>query len=98
MEVKILKKENDLWENYVQRSPIATNYHQSGWREVIERSFGHKTYYLMAIDHETIKGILPLIHMRSRLFGNFLVSVPFFNYGELWQMTLKWRKNSCPVQ
>ncbi|MEW5948567.1 MAG: FemAB family XrtA/PEP-CTERM system-associated protein [Thermodesulfobacteriota bacterium] len=81
MEVKILKKENDLWEDYVQRSPVATNYHQSGWQGVIEKSFGHETYYLMAIAGGTARGILPLAHMRSRLFGNFLVSLPFFNYG-----------------
>jgi len=81
MKVKLLKDENDLWDDYVQRSTLATNYHQLGWRQVIEKSFGHKTYYLMAINNETIKGILPLIHMRSLLFGNFLVSVPFFNYG-----------------
>jgi hypothetical protein len=30
---------------------------------------------------ETIRGVLPLVHMNSRIFGNFLVSMPFFNYG-----------------
>src|SRR5207237_6525510 len=29
------------------------------------------------------QGVLPLVHMRSRIFGNFLVSVPFVNYGGL---------------
>jgi FemAB-related protein (PEP-CTERM system-associated) len=79
--VKLLKDEKELWESYVWRNVQATNYHQLGWQEVIKKSFGHKTYYLMAITEETVKGILPLVHMRSRLFGNFLVSVPFFNYG-----------------
>jgi serine/alanine adding enzyme len=27
--------------------------------------------------------VLPLAHMKSRLFGSFLVSLPFFNYGGL---------------
>ena len=29
------------------------------------------------------QGVLPLVHMRSKLFGNFLISVPFVNYGGL---------------
>jgi hypothetical protein len=28
-----------------------------------------------------VAGLLPLVHFRSRLFGRFLVSVPFLNYG-----------------
>jgi serine/alanine adding enzyme len=28
-----------------------------------------------------INGILPLVHMKSAIFGNFMVSLPYFNYG-----------------
>lgn len=57
-------------------------YHQIGWKEVIEKSFGHKTFYLMAEDESgDVVGILPLVQLKSRLFGNFLISLPYFNYG-----------------
>ncbi|ABL00075.1 FemAB family XrtA/PEP-CTERM system-associated protein [Pelobacter propionicus] len=72
------------WDNYVTSHPEATNYHQSPWRRVVERSFGHRTHYLAATDDAgRIRGVLPLVHMDSRLFGSFLVSLPFFNYGGL---------------
>jgi FemAB-related protein (PEP-CTERM system-associated) len=74
----------DEWDAFVHSQPSATNYHLFAWRAVVERSFGHQTHYLAARDAAgAIVGILPLVHMQSRLFGNFLVSLPFFNYGGL---------------
>src|SRR6266576_119147 len=72
------------WDSFVDSAKDATAYHQFRWRDVITKSFGHKCYYLAAIDENGIwHGILPLIHMRSNIFGNFLISVPFVNYGGL---------------
>jgi FemAB-related protein (PEP-CTERM system-associated) len=48
---------------------------------VIEETFGHKPYYLAAVENGTIFGILPLFGVQTRLFGCSLVSVPFFTYG-----------------
>lgn len=71
-----------MWDEYVDSSPESANYHRFAWRSVIENSFGHKTFYLCAKDDAgKIKGVLPLVHMKSILFGNFMVSLPFFNYG-----------------
>lgn len=72
------------WNAFVNNHADSTNYHRYGWRKVIEQSFGHKTCYLVARNSSgAICGVLPLTHMKSRLFGNFLVSLPFFNYGGL---------------
>jgi len=72
------------WDAFVESSPRATPYHQFAWKKVIEESFGHPTHYLAALDGTgKVAGVLPLVHMKSRLFGNFLVSVPFVNYGGL---------------
>lgn len=72
------------WDAYVEAHPGATGYHLFAWRRVIERVFGHKTVYLTARDEEGfIRGILPLVFLSSRLFGRFLVSLPFVNYGGL---------------
>jgi FemAB-related protein (PEP-CTERM system-associated) len=70
------------WNAYVARNAAASIYHLGEWRELIRRTFGHTGYYFMARNGErAVVGILPLIHMKSRLFGNFLVSMPYFNYG-----------------
>ncbi len=69
------------WDAFVQRSPEATFFHRAGWKEVLERAFGHSAYYLYAEAGGDIVGILPLGHIRSRLFGNGLISTPFCVYG-----------------
>lgn len=83
MTIQLLKNEDrSLWDEYVTKSAISTCYHLTGWKNVIERSFGHKTYYLFADEGENdINGVLPLIHLQSILFGNFMVSLPYVNYG-----------------
>jgi serine/alanine adding enzyme len=41
--------DNAAWDSYVKGHPMRTVYHLSGWRTVISRAYGHKAYYLMAI-------------------------------------------------
>ena len=76
------EKDRERWDKYVLESVHSTPYHLSGWKNVIEKSFGHRTYYLVSEDdQEGINGILPLVQLKSLCFGNFMVSLPFFNYG-----------------
>ena len=84
MEIVSYEGEADQWDRYVDAHPDGLNYHRYGWRRVITESFGHVAWYLMARDHEgVVRGVLPLVHLNSRLFGNVLVSLPFVNYGGL---------------
>jgi FemAB-related protein (PEP-CTERM system-associated) len=69
------------WDAYVSAAVPDRLYHRWDWLEVIEQTFGHKSFRLVAVQNGTIRGVLPLTSMRSRLFGNFLVSIPFFTYG-----------------
>jgi len=49
---------------------------------VIERVFGHECVYLAARNAEgQLVGVLPLVRVRSVVFGHYLVSMPFLNYG-----------------
>src|SRR4051812_3076276 len=65
------------WEAFVERCPDATFFHRVGWRDVLERCFGHRTRYLLAERADTIVGVLPLAEVKSMLFGHALVSLPF---------------------
>jgi FemAB-related protein (PEP-CTERM system-associated) len=69
------------WDRFVRTRRDASGYHLSGWRGVFEGAFGHETAYLAAREYGAIIGILPLVVFRSRVFGNFAVSLPFVNYG-----------------
>jgi serine/alanine adding enzyme len=105
--------EKHEWDAYVKSHPHATLYHLFAWKNVIEKSYGHKAYYLMALkssklpsetssvfhgageaqgrlpstlptaNHspEVVSGILPIVHLNHFLFGNSLVSIPFFDMG-----------------
>jgi FemAB-related protein (PEP-CTERM system-associated) len=42
---------------------------------------GHESRFLMAERGEEVVGVLPLIRVRSRLFGDVLASMPFVNFG-----------------
>ena len=69
------------WDDYVQNRDDATPFHQIGWKRIIEKTFRHKSYYLMAKEKGIVKGILPLFMIKNRLFGTFLVSLPFVDFG-----------------
>ena len=69
------------WDAVVDSHPQASCYHGWVWREVFEEAFGHKTLYLAALRQGEPVGVLPLVLFRSWLFGQFLVSLPFVNYG-----------------
>jgi serine/alanine adding enzyme len=80
------------WDSYVASVPEASSYHRWGWKSAIEKSFGHASYYLAAVEDEEINGVLPLVEMKSRLFGHFLVSMPFFSYGGVLSNTAEARE------
>jgi FemAB-related protein (PEP-CTERM system-associated) len=70
------------WDQYVAHKDNASIYHFWEFKRIVQSSFGHKAVYLAAFDsEEKISGVLPAIEMNSRLFGHFIVSLPFFTYG-----------------
>lgn len=72
----------DEWDRFVRASDGWTHFHLYGWRGVTERVFGHECVFLAATrDDGALAGVLPLVRVRSRLFGHFLVSMPFVSYG-----------------
>jgi FemAB-related protein (PEP-CTERM system-associated) len=82
LSVRLMRSDDAVaWDDFVHQSPGATFFHLSGWHRVIERAFGHRTYYLMATRDDAIIGVLPLTHLKSVLFGNSLISTAFCVYG-----------------
>ena len=73
--------DKQCWDAYVMSHPDATHCHLSAWKDIIEKTYGHKGHYLLAEEAGKTRGIVPVFQMRSFLFGNQLVSVPFLNYG-----------------
>lgn len=74
--------ESAAWDTFVRGQDRWTAFHLFGWKRVMERALGHECLYLAAHDAGgRLAGVLPLVRVKSRLFGHYLVSVPFVNYG-----------------
>lgn len=73
--------DSQRWDDYVMASDEASFFHLSAWQRVIQQAFGHKPYYYFYEQDGEVKGILPLVHIKSLLFGNALISNAFCVYG-----------------
>jgi FemAB-related protein (PEP-CTERM system-associated) len=69
------------WDAFVRAQDGWTHFHLYGWKDVFERTLGHECLYLAAGDGPVPEGVLPLVRVRSVVFGHFMVSMPFVNYG-----------------
>ena len=65
------------WDSFVLAHPQGTFFHRSAWRRVIARAFGHATHYMLAERDGAVVGVLPMARVRTLLFGDALISVPF---------------------
>ncbi len=68
------------WDKFVNSSTDGSFFHLSGWQQVLA-NLGHQGFYLYATINQQIVGVLPLARVKSRLFGDALVSTPFCVYG-----------------
>lgn len=72
------------WDDFVGQAKDASIYHLSSWSSLIRKQFGHHSFHMLHRNASgDVDGVLPLIRLRSRLFGDFIVSMPYFNYGGL---------------
>ncbi|HEY3382166.1 MAG TPA: FemAB family XrtA/PEP-CTERM system-associated protein [Vicinamibacterales bacterium] len=70
------------WDDFVARQAGARSCHLLAWKRVVEHAFGREACYLLSEDAGgQIDGVLPVVRLRSWLFGDYLVSVPYLNYG-----------------
>lgn len=83
VEIKQLRgKDEKKWDEFVKANINTTFYHQVGWKKVVEETYGHKPFYLIAeSEMGEVVGILPMFLIRDIFFGKRLVSVPFGSYG-----------------
>jgi serine/alanine adding enzyme len=81
MNVDVLEGPDEACERFVQQRGDAELGHMPAWTHMIRSAFGHAGYYLVARSAGQVCGVLPLVHVRSRLFGSRMVSQAFSDYG-----------------
>jgi len=82
VKVALFEGSANEWDEFASAQDGFTHFHLIGWRRVMEEVFGHDCPYLVArLPNGVIAGVLPLVRVRSLVFGHYLVSMPFVNYG-----------------
>jgi FemAB-related protein (PEP-CTERM system-associated) len=82
MRVERFEGAAEEWDGFVRAQDGWTHFHLAGWRRVMGEALGHECVYLAARGATgALAGVLPLVRVRSALFGHYLVSMPFVNYG-----------------
>jgi FemAB-related protein (PEP-CTERM system-associated) len=76
-------RDHEAWDNFVDNHPEGTLFHLSKWHNLLVNIYKCKTYYLMCYENKILQGILPLGRIKSLLFGDALISIPFGVYGGL---------------
>ncbi|HEV2146489.1 MAG TPA: FemAB family XrtA/PEP-CTERM system-associated protein [Longimicrobiaceae bacterium] len=81
-EVREVAAEGPEWDAFVAAAEGSTFCHLAGWREVMGDVMGHECRYLAAVEADgRWVGVLPLVRVRSRVLGHYLLSMPFLNDG-----------------
>lgn len=66
------------WNLFIERHPFGLMYHLAEWKNLIENCFGHmKGHYFVLKETEEIKAALPVFEVKSWIFGDRLVSIPY---------------------
>lgn len=71
------------WDEFVLGARDGTVAHRWAWLDIVSACYGHQVLPLAAVRGAELAGVLPLVLMRSRLFGRHLVSMPFLDSGGL---------------
>jgi FemAB-related protein (PEP-CTERM system-associated) len=70
------------WDTFVASHPNGSFYHLFDWKAINEQELKNDCEYVAARGTDgRMVGVLPLVFVRSRIFGKILCSLPFVNYG-----------------
>lgn len=67
----------DGWSSYVDKSPKGTLFHDLRWGAAVKDAYGYESVNLIARRAGSIVGVLPMVDVRSALFGRSLISSAF---------------------
>ena len=69
----------ETWRSFLEARGYEGFYQRAEWLHVLENGLGHQPVCLQATAGGRLAGVLPLAFVSTRLFGRFLVSLPYLN-------------------
>lgn len=77
IEAKVVDSSRQVeWNDYVQSARLSNPFQLWGWKHVFEEAYGLNSVFLAAYDQEKIVGVLPMLKVKSPIFGKYLTSLP----------------------
>lgn len=74
--LELQDRDREEWDSYVLGSARATVFQLAGWQAVMQGALGLRCHFLLAKEGEQMAGVLPLLHVQSKLAGHFFTSMP----------------------
>lgn len=81
MNIEINQFTDSQCDDFLTQMPEGKICHSPTWANTVTNAAGLKNFYLTARLGNQVHGILPLAHAKSRIFGNFMISQAFSDYG-----------------
>lgn len=78
--VKAGNQDKQIWNEYIRNNSQSSIFHRFEWKNIVEATYNHRPIYLLALKNSDVVGVLPAFIIRSLIFGNKLVSLPFGQY------------------
>jgi len=77
----LMDNDSVAWDQFVRSHAKGTFFHQTGWKRVMEKTYGYRPYYFAAKRGERITGVAPAFLISNWMSGRSLISLPFAVYG-----------------
>lgn len=71
----------EYWDEVVLSNPAGSFFHTTSWIDSISNVYHLKSFKIVSNGSEGPTGYLPLVEIKSRIFGHRLVSTPFCEFG-----------------
>jgi len=69
------------WNTYLEKNPNSSVFHTLEWKDIIEKVYKFKPYYLLAMSNDKVHGVL-CSFLTKGIFGKKIVSTPFNFYNQ----------------
>jgi len=81
----VLAEDGDskAWDDYIYAHPDGCVFQATAWRDVVESTYSHRPFYLIAKQDSEIRGVLPIFLFVSRLFGRVMATTPYASSGAI---------------
>jgi FemAB-related protein (PEP-CTERM system-associated) len=74
-------QDTERWDRFVRDHPSGTFFHQTAWKRVLEKTFGHQAQCFYAEREGRIVAAVPVYVVSNWMVGRCLVSSPLATYG-----------------